>query len=71
MFIGTEGVLRRPLTYDNHSFMYSRQKDKKAKREKGEMTEREKESILKRQNKLCNKYLHQLHEKPLKNEQMI
>ena len=50
MFIGTEGVLRRPLTYDNHPFMYSRQKDKKAKREKGEMTEREKEGMIKRQN---------------------
>ena len=50
MFIGTEGVLRRPLTYDNHPFMYSSQKDKKAKREKGEMTEREKEGMIKRQN---------------------
>ena len=47
MFIGTEGVLRRSLTYDNHPFMNSRQKDKKAKRKKGEMTEREREGMIK------------------------
>ena len=32
MFIGTEGVLRRPLTYDNHPFMTERQKGGKRER---------------------------------------
>ena len=32
MFIGTEGVLRRPLTYDSHPFMTERQKGEKRER---------------------------------------